>query len=152
MVDSIDSCIMLYSYSGFPERGWSLLQKKRLTADDIGESASLTITPNSDVLDSENNLPSHEIQSSSLDDIAASPDDISKVGAIQAGPSEPMNAPSVKQVAVDEEPGDVQQHLINKHHAMSNLSIILTLVSILVRDSLSNRIAYLTQHHNLGGV
>lgn len=35
LVDSVDSVLMLYSYSGFPERGFALFEKDRARNDDL---------------------------------------------------------------------------------------------------------------------
>lgn len=150
MVDSIDSCIMLYSYSGFPERGWNLLQTKQLVAEDVDvtEATSLAApSPQVDILDSVNALSS---DGSSKDVSSTTPDEISKVDSVQKDSPETLKAPSVKQIAAAESPTELQKHFANKHHTMSNLSIILTLVSILVRVSCISQHIILIDEGDLG--
>ncbi|KAF8319701.1 hypothetical protein DL93DRAFT_110327 [Clavulina sp. PMI_390] len=108
VVDSIDSVIMLYSYSGFSQRGWSLVEKKggpleiQEEAGDIagGDSADLRETdpgsPSSKCLE----LPRPEVETTML-------------------------------------PQEVRERLESKQHTMSSLSIILTLLSIIVAFSIS---------------
>jgi len=80
-----------------------------------------------------NVLNSEEIRPRTLSDALG---DVSKVNLDDTGSLEALNAPK-PQMNDPKAPDELHQSLEKKHHAMSNLSIVLTLVSILVAFSIS---------------
>jgi nickel/cobalt transporter (NiCoT) family protein len=105
LVDSLDSILMLYSYSGFPEEGWAIFERPSgVRTLDLEER---TI---------EENLPE---RSTAVDGMSTTllPD---STGGLQNAPVE---------VAGD---GKMKRDLRVKNNMMSSLSIVLTLMSILV--------------------
>jgi nickel/cobalt transporter (NiCoT) family protein len=111
LIDSVDSIIMLYSYAGFPDRSFALFEKRAhtsLTADNrsaIGRVISRTPSKASAV----------------TDEIISQP----PVAELPVGDNETELA----QNPVDEERARLMRV---KRNAMSTLSILLTLMSILV--------------------
>ena len=138
LIDSIDSILMLYSYSGFSERGFALFDGKPSVASGMDN----------------NNLVSQNLPTSvdspalaSLHSVKA-PSPIAGIGELSARPC-PGVAPdssstkSPNPQAYDEEGiinitggpvEDVEMQRLRhvKRNAMSSLSILLTLMSILV--------------------
>ena len=95
IVDSADSVLMLYSYAGFPEKGFALFEKPSRVGEDTASDEPLTM-----------NIP-------------RDPENIQA----QAGDAEPPS---------DESSDQTKRLMRVKRHTMSDLSIFLTLVSILV--------------------
>ncbi|KAJ8502582.1 hypothetical protein ONZ45_g11627 [Pleurotus djamor] len=124
LVDSADSILMLYSYSGFPERGWAILDKKGQSTDEtvVGSSelAEDTLpqfvnTGDADRDDNYKGIKSPHVGTPHDDPRQASP-----TGASQL----PSNSPDPRA-------------LVLKRNMMSGLSIVLTLMSIIVAFSIS---------------
>ena len=125
LVDSVDSCIMLYSYAGFPEKGWSLIKKSH----DVELSASANIPTNGyegsdgerfNVAHQEVDLPSKGNATTSL--------------SLPPDPKPPsLREQRIPGPRINVEPATLEERIGRKHHAMSSLSIVLTLISILVR-------------------
>lgn len=174
LVDSIDSCVMLYSYAGFPEKGWSLLDKKQrggaLHVDGVEEPGRQSIAGSLEIpedgesalVDVSSLTPASMSHRTSND---GSPADIlvivhsSHIESDISAPSRPPSslprspslaskAPSRKTAVPPVSSEDAEQHvevlddgdenlrdrMEAKKHTMSSLSIVLTLISILVRQ------------------
>jgi high-affinity nickel-transport protein len=126
LIDSLDSILMLYSYSGFPEHGWSIFahddeltdSKQPLDVERDPETLPITLT--------ESPPPS----------LTSGPAE-STPGDITVTPKSPRNddqrSPSFDPVAVPET-GDerVSRDRRVEQNVLSGLSIVLTLMSILV--------------------
>ena len=112
LVDSLDSILMLYSYSGFPERGWKIIRgkgpkgKRRLPlvqSDQEAEAAPGTlVNPNT-------------LSKQSITDE-------------QDGRRLATVGPGVD----NEDDEDQRRKRVLKNNAMSGLSIILTIISIIL--------------------
>jgi high-affinity nickel-transport protein len=126
LVDSIDSILMLYSYTGFPERSWILFKSIKSDAPDLlveksdvesqrEKSTKPEEAQGSDVLDSLQQLP------------AVADTDMSE------SPSVPEQLPGTIANTI---PLDLDSRTATdtrvKMNVMSGISIILTLMSILV--------------------
>ncbi|THV00852.1 NicO-domain-containing protein [Dendrothele bispora CBS 962.96] len=107
LVDSLDSILVLYSYSGFPEKGWRIFESRE--ARKIGENS----------LQSEDQRLAVEEQSS--------------VAVVPTSPTAPMHedAQDIQNTI------DRQRISRVKRNMMSGLSIMLTLMSILLAFSIS---------------
>ncbi|KAK0244159.1 NicO-domain-containing protein [Armillaria nabsnona] len=115
IIDSLDSILMLYSYSGFPEHSFVLFEKQRCSSP-LGE-----VIPGSSVL-----------QTSRAPSLKSS--DNVEVSAVEALPQ--IASPALE--AGDELVLSQQaRNMRVKMNMMSGLSIILTLMSILVAFSIS---------------
>ncbi|KAI0352650.1 NicO-domain-containing protein [Trametes cingulata] len=132
LVDSLDSIVMLYSYAGFPERGFALFESRRSPTSSLPRtttpSGNLGTGPQGSVVAVEE-LP-RERAISQLNIGGEQGEDPSKV-------SKTADVVSVAEADpnVDE---DVRRRALRvKHNAMSNLSILLTIMSILVAFSIS---------------
>ena len=126
LIDSLDSILMLYSYSGFPEHGWSIFahdgeltdSKQPLDVERDPETLPITLT--------ESPPPTG----------TSGPAD-STTGDITVTPKSPRNddqrSPSFDPVAVPET-GDegLSRDRRVEQNVLSGLSIVLTLMSILV--------------------
>lgn len=111
-VDSLDSILMLYSYSGFPEFSWAIFER--------GPSTNACTTE-------DNILP------------APSPDDLLIQEIARADGESPTNrskasiaSKSMSDTEVKITDDDIARNLRVKRNTMSGLSIILTFMSILV--------------------
>ena len=122
LVDSLDSILMLYSYAGFPERSFALFERR--VSDD-----KKPILPISPITEQTPPPPSpdpsivkgvHEVNR-----ISVTPSDIAKP-IKSVDPEDPTVA------TVDVVDERVKKELRVKRNAMSGLSVILTLMSILV--------------------
>ncbi|KAF8324757.1 high-affinity nickel-transport protein-domain-containing protein [Cantharellus anzutake] len=152
LVDSIDSIIMLYSYAGFPERGWSLWEEKAALSVETVEGGPKRGPDPSDLTPTGIEDPKASGSSPSASETAQRlelPIDALPIGGI-GGPSGGLPTskasfqnPSeqVEHQHSDAEPGtrqnELRRKLISKRNTMSSLSIILTLISILVAFSIS---------------
>ncbi|KAG6868972.1 hypothetical protein C0993_006494 [Termitomyces sp. T159_Od127] len=113
LVDSADSILMLYSYIGFPERGWVLLEKNppsmpEVQEKDIHEKALEEAPPG----------PRNEIKTSGGAPVPVYRDEEAAL------PAPARDAAFARDTAV-------------KMHVMSGLSVILTIMSVLVAFSIS---------------
>ncbi|KAG6890604.1 hypothetical protein C0995_006580 [Termitomyces sp. Mi166 len=134
LVDSADSILMLYSYIGFPRRGWVLLEKK---------STMPEVTP-------------PEPQEKAADEKALEVPPTSSINAEET--KAPVNMTSVVPVSphVDAEAAfsvgnrdkKISRDTEAKMNVMSGLSIILTIMSILVafRTELRDELALSAYH------
>ncbi|KAI0366880.1 NicO-domain-containing protein [Pilatotrama ljubarskyi] len=135
LVDSIDSIVMLYSYAGFPERSFALFESRHSTG-----TLPRTTTPLNDL---------NPTSSSATAGVEELPRNAPRVGMgdeltqDQDDPSKVSKAPYVVSVAEDAQADTKagenarRRALRVKHNAMSNLSILLTIMSILVAFSIS---------------
>ncbi|KDQ11070.1 hypothetical protein BOTBODRAFT_190028 [Botryobasidium botryosum FD-172 SS1] len=133
LVDSVDSVLMLYSYSGFPERGLALFRRPLGTPDqEHGTSAGI-----------DHDLPeSSSIQSpSSTQHLANRPPSSPQATPVAPpGPGaeswSPQDREEAQNTKVNAEIDPTRNKLV-KENTMSGLGIILTLLSILVAFSIS---------------
>ncbi|KAG5652879.1 hypothetical protein H0H81_003242 [Sphagnurus paluster] len=122
LVDSVDSILMLYSYSGFPEHSWALFERKRTAPTSLSDTVPELGGGKAVPPQSEN--PAHVHASAAKHPDAekdtARPDVDKEVDTSTAEPD-----------------GKVARDIVVKMNVMSGLSIILTLMSILVAFSIS---------------
>ena len=111
---------MLYSYSGFPEKGWSLIEKN--APRDPEPLVSAAGLEDSD--GTRHDAVHQELDSPNLANTPLEPNFLISSGRQIPGP------------CTDADLAVSQPHIIKKQHVMSSLSIILTLISILVRTIL----------------
>ncbi|OSD07399.1 NicO-domain-containing protein [Trametes coccinea BRFM310] len=121
LIDSLDSIIMLYSYAGFPERSFALFEKKSSGTS----KATLPGSGTGDPLNAEN--PVAGVEELPMNQSTADPTSKDEKGQQLVAVEE-----------ADEEDPVVRQRVLRvKRNAMSNLSILLTIMSILVAFSIS---------------
>jgi len=145
LIDSADSIVMLYSYSGFPEHGWQLWEKKRPTVilNESTERASPNTTPSVDVPRNEPGSSSsraHAPQSleGDLQIVDSQKTDSKNVVSGVSGPSYNHDSAMGTEAGVPTTTdSELERKLVIKHNTMSTLSIALTLISILVAFSIS---------------
>jgi nickel/cobalt transporter (NiCoT) family protein len=142
LIDSLDSILMLYSYSGFPENSWAIFERTASVEDEDEDnrapvtqfeaeepisSEGQTTTTTSHLLGSE---ATSSIQEISRTDEAitetSKPRPLDSVGDVEADPG--LKSDTKASVREDRVARDLQV----KRNMMSGLSIILTLMSILV--------------------
>ncbi|KAJ7819386.1 NicO-domain-containing protein [Mycena olivaceomarginata] len=111
LIDTADSILMLYSYSGFPERGWAIIDRPRESSRSCREAG-----PSRTRLRLLSNPPVAELSTSQQERAASG----KSVHAVNAQP--------ITQIDRD---------LQVKANVMSGLSILLTLISIVVAFSIS---------------
>lgn len=107
MIDSLDSILMLYSYSGFPERSWRLFERKPVQA----ENSQTRVGVEQDA--EQKRQPTHDRD-----------DDGAALG------KETHAVPKHEHEQEDE--ARIARDRRVKMNVMSGLSIVLTLMSILV--------------------
>lgn len=114
LIDSMDSILMLYSYSGFPEKSWRVLE--RSSRSKLEQDAEKQLSDEKiEALPELNTLKSVGVESSQ------SPDNVTEA---------PESLPnSSREIDLDTK---VARDTQVKMNVMSGLSIILTLMSILV--------------------
>jgi nickel/cobalt transporter (NiCoT) family protein len=115
-IDSLDSIVMLYSYAGFPEQGWAIfVQPDRST--DIKSRHT----------DEEQIVHVEQQQEDQLQEATIEPTD-EQIQPVPFSTDDQMPERDVESAKNDQ----TKRNLLLKHNTMSNLSIILTLMSILV--------------------
>lgn len=119
LIDSVDSIIMLYSYSGFPDRSFTLFDKRVSRLPNLDDEPSLLAAPSTSP--SISTYPEDQIVAPARILQTPDVDSKNKVDEIEVGQS-----------AVDALDGEHSRLLRVKKNAMSTLSILLTLMSILV--------------------
>ncbi|KZT34588.1 NicO-domain-containing protein [Sistotremastrum suecicum HHB10207 ss-3] len=107
LVDSTDSILMLYSYAGFPEPGWNLLEKPSEDPTSLPQASANSQDTTAALV-----VPAHTITDAPMT-------------------NEASDASSV------EDKNERRRSINVKRHTMSDLSVFLTLVSILVAFSVS---------------
>ncbi|KAL4258244.1 Nickel/cobalt efflux system [Pleurotus pulmonarius] len=129
LIDSADSILMLYSYSGFPERSWHLFEKAALRPEEATDGLSNDAT---------------DIEASAVPQLPRTNNGLR--GEDDAMNKNPVTATvtytgSLQATAVSPSPDKVVSEnarlIIVKRNMMSGLSIVLTLMSILVAFSIS---------------
>lgn len=139
-VDSLDSIIMLYSYAGFPERSFALVErrcptttsgtKEEISQADQHRSSDKDIVKEAVVVDPKSTreyitgVEVYEVER----DVTAAPQITEE--KLQLGQDGNVVSVPVSHHAVADE--QLRRKIRLKHNAMSNLSIVLTLMSILV--------------------
>ncbi|KAJ8473607.1 hypothetical protein ONZ51_g7756 [Trametes cubensis] len=133
LIDSLDSIIMLYSYTGFPDRSFALFERRAPPRDTLGD-------------------PSVARPQSGLASGSRADADIASVEELPRSPASVFNDDQQGLVKSDRKKGDlvtvedaegsmddpVRQRVLRvKQNAMSDLSILLTVMSILVAFSIS---------------
>jgi len=118
LIDSLDSIIMLYSYAGFPERGWKLIRQKRSKG-----KRRLPLVQN----DQESGATPEEPR-------RADSGALSKTLIIDEQDRRGLvTAEAGLQLGVDrQDDEDQQRKRVLKNNTMSGLSIILTIISIIL--------------------
>lgn len=127
LVDSVDSILMLYSYSGFPERSWVLFERtcaSRSIGELVAGGREDAITESELVQGNTKELPQEpQVVTSNSSQPSLLPDR-QCIGA--AGPTLDVDA---------DKRTETEKRV--KMNVMSGLSIVLTLMSILVAFSIS---------------
>lgn len=118
LVDSIDSIIMLYSYAGFPERGFAIFEPR--TRAPTFPRTGTPLGPASDASKGHTTDVAEVVRA-----------DIDVKDALERDPEKAGTVDAVDARADINEPVH-QRTLRVKHNAVSNLSILLTLMSIMV--------------------
>ena len=136
LIDSVDSIVMLYSYSGFPDRKLALVED--VPSSEPSETARLEPSdPESPVSLGRKTPP----VISSIVPVPASPTikAPSPTASLQelphSGPADTIADPSVRKPMPDDDDSqddERRRQMRVKRNAMSGLSIVLTLMSILV--------------------
>ena len=134
LIDSSDSILMLYSYSGFPERSFFIFSKSPPERDSQEETIEEHTTTGNDSDTHTDPVPISEIVSddksgNAQNDLQDRKDD--EKNGLQQEPMDPAQSmtPSPQGHASDSE---LERDIRVKMNMMSGLSIILTLMSILV--------------------
>ncbi|RPD62214.1 NicO-domain-containing protein [Lentinus tigrinus ALCF2SS1-7] len=139
LIDSLDSIIMLYSYAGFPERSFAIFERRppptsRLNLAEGDAALPQSAEPAQDIAKrSEEAVPVAEVPRTLTPTTPAHPDERHE--------KEKEKAADV--VTVEDPDGKEESELARrrtlrvKHNAMSNLSILLTIMSIMVAFSIS---------------
>ncbi|KIJ54554.1 hypothetical protein M422DRAFT_24502 [Sphaerobolus stellatus SS14] len=136
LVDSADSILMLYSYAGFPEgKKWALI--KRRTRIESASSEEDKRSPNSADIEAIETLPKELPKETACP--AELPDKVEagsfpKIHEVDGNPSA---NPAVNNQFSETITNEVEVRSNNKLYTMSNLSIALTILSILVAFSIS---------------
>lgn len=123
LVDSVDSILMLYSYSGFPEKSWALFEKAPETPP------RLDVVPDRD----------NERVNDQAADVTAGPTPPDSNANTKIGPEQSTSLSSGKHGDVETDLNkQVARDTVVKMNVMSGLSIALTLMSILVAFRYAN--------------
>ncbi|KAI9058175.1 NicO-domain-containing protein [Trametes sanguinea] len=122
LIDSLDSIVMLYSYAGFPERSFALFERRST------DTVKAALPSSSDPLGEDN----REEGTVGVEEL---PRDRST--ANQSSKDKKTQDLVTIEEAEEEDPVVRQRVLRVKQNAMSNLSILLTIMSILVAFSIS---------------
>ncbi|KAF9510957.1 hypothetical protein BS47DRAFT_1212814 [Hydnum rufescens UP504] len=139
LIDSADSIVMLYSYSGFPEHGWQLWEKKRppVILSESTERASAmpsTDVPRNEPGSSSSRAHAPQSQGGGLQ-IVDSKNVVSGVSGPSYSDDSAMRTEAGAPTTTPD--SELERKLVIKHNTMSTLSIALTLISILVAFSIS---------------
>ncbi|KAI8986207.1 NicO-domain-containing protein [Trametes punicea] len=135
LVDSLDSIVMLYSYAGFPERSFALFERRT-----IG-SPGFTLPHTVSAADHSSDAMAR--RESGLAGVEELPRDSAPAvepgtdAKVEGDPANAEKAVEVVNVADVDDPVVRERVLRVKRNAMSNLSILLTVMSILVAFSIS---------------
>ena len=132
LIDSSDSILMLYSYSGFPERSFFIFSKSPPERDSQEETIEELTTTGNDTHTDPVPISEHvsdDESGNAQNDLQDRKDD--EKNGLQQEPMDPAQSmtPSPQGHASDSE---LERDIRVKMNMMSGLSIILTLMSILV--------------------
>lgn len=120
LVDSLDSILMLYSYSGFAERSWKILERVRPANEVAGiplkRNVNITLNP----LEKTRSEPCIAVHSPEQQEISVDPPGTNGLTESKGNNLSPTHH------------GDDGIVTRAKRHTMSNLSILLTTMSILL--------------------
>lgn len=125
LVDSLDSILMLYSYSGFAERSWKILERVRPANEVAGiplkRNVNITLNP----LEKTRSEPCIAVHSPEQQEISVDPPGTNGLTESKGNNLSPTHH------------GDDGIVTRAKRHTMSNLSILLTTMSILLAFSIA---------------
>ncbi|KAI0087802.1 high-affinity nickel-transport protein-domain-containing protein [Irpex rosettiformis] len=133
LIDSVDSIIMLYSYAGFPDRSFAIFERR------VSHDASTSKPyPEPAFARVESRTPSKSSRFDDRDVLTVVPVDESVTLSPGSRSANKMKG-DVEEVEVANDDADEERErlLRVKRNAMSNLSILLTLMSILVAFTIS---------------
>ncbi|KIM89142.1 hypothetical protein PILCRDRAFT_813050 [Piloderma croceum F 1598] len=143
LVDSIDSILMLYSYSGFPERSWAIFERAASTED---QGVKPYMPELEEEIPNRAELPHPSTEGNASPSINVSETDEVRTETRKQNPTEYDALEVVEQdtqlksdfeVNATVREDRVTRNLLVKRNTMSGLSIILTLMSIIVAFSIS---------------
>ncbi|CAL1712900.1 unnamed protein product [Somion occarium] len=126
LVDSLDSILMLYSYAGFPERSFALFERRNTDDKKPILSPSPVIPP----------TPPSSVPAASGKPIQELHRELSASSEVMK-PLKPAISEEPPAVVVSDVSEQMKKDLRVRRNAMSGLSVILTLMSILVAFSIS---------------
>jgi len=118
LIDSLDSILMLYSYAGFPERGWKLIRHKTPKG-----KRRLPLVQNDQEVEATSEVPQgvHSRASSKRSVI----DEQGERGPVTSGAHVVLGVDN-------EDDEDQRRKRLLKDSTMSGLSIVLTMISIIL--------------------
>lgn len=139
LIDSADSVLMLYAYAGAPDRTRALFERRKLRSGQAeaaetvinNAAAAEELVPEYSKMqsqDAKENLDAVEMRGGVEADIEEVKGDLTASDA----PHAEANANDVENASVPPEHDAAEAVVRTKQHTMSDLSILLTLVSILV--------------------
>jgi high-affinity nickel-transport protein len=139
LLDSADSVLMLYSYTGFPERSFFVFEKRENTASDVVRKESRPGWEDPEkAITGEDNKQDKAEQPSALDSERVQAEEVReamgedlKPAEIKIGDPEKVREGEEEKLAVNVDEG-MERNRRAKLNVMSGLSITLTLMSILV--------------------
>jgi high-affinity nickel-transport protein len=139
LLDSADSVLMLYSYTGFPERSFFVFEKRENTASDVVRKESRPGWEDPEkAITGEDNKQDKAEQPSTLDSERVQGEGVReaigeglKPAEIKIGDPEKLREGEEEKLAVNVDKG-IERNRRAKLNVMSGLSITLTLMSILV--------------------
>jgi high-affinity nickel-transport protein len=128
LIDSSDSILMLYSYSGFPERSFFIFAKSKGDSETIkdhtvNDTHTVPVPMTEDVSDDKSGNARLE------NDLQSRKDDENLKNGSPQEPMDPAQSMAPQRHASDSE---MERDIRVKMNMMSGLSIILTLMSIMV--------------------
>ncbi|TBU39468.1 NicO-domain-containing protein [Dichomitus squalens] len=132
-IDSLDSVIMLYSYAGFPERSFALFERRSAPSDPTLPHTALSNKPDADDAAVQELPREPAAQTVLVVDSKARDEKPATVGVAADG----VAADGVAADGVDGADMPQRRAMRVKRNTMSNLSILLTIMSILVAFSIS---------------
>lgn len=138
LVDSADSVLMLYSYSGFPERSFFVFEKRENSASGMmreefrhgWEDSEGAITGDDDKQDKAEQS-ALDLASVQVEEVREAMGEDLKLAEMKIGDSEKLREGEEEKVTVNVEEGMERDRRV-KLNVMSGLSMTLTLMSILV--------------------
>ncbi|KAI0004593.1 high-affinity nickel-transport protein-domain-containing protein [Russula compacta] len=142
LLDSVDSILMLYSYTGFPEQGFRLFEPAQENdaseqeSDAYREAAAATSAPSTRLSHIQGGNPDEHC---SLAGVSPAPRQQPEQSGLSVGVKKvPVGVlVEVADARISDIRKKAQRELIVKRNMMSGLSIVLTLMSIIVAFSIS---------------